>query len=428
MGTRLQSSVLPGGLRVITASMPARTSVSLGIWVGVGGRHEPASLNGAAHFIEHMLFKGTPQRSAEKISQDIEGLGGYLNAFTDEEHTCYYVRAGARHLPALFDVLGDMVLSSSFSPVEIRKEREVIKEEQAMYLDQPHHLVHEDLNAVLWPNHPLGRPLAGSNRSLNRLGRPELRGFLSRHYTAQSMLISAAGCLEHREVVKLAGSLAHHLPRGSAPDFERARPGALDPKRRFRLRTRPSEQTQIAMAVRLCDRHDPRRFALRILNTVLGENMSSRLFQVLREDRGLAYNVYSSMTTLEDTGSLTISAGVDTGKVEAVLRLVLKELGRLRQRRISLQELDRARDYLLGQMDLSLESTENHMMHLGEQIMAYRSVFSPDEIRRRLAATTREEVLAAARDFLTADRLHLAVVSPLREPGPLLRQLEKPGF
>ncbi len=276
---------LPNGVTVVTAAMPHMSSASFGLWVGAGGRYEAAEVNGVAHFIEHMLFKGTRRRSAVRISQDVEGVGGYLNAFTSEEQTCFYSKALHDRVETLADVLFDMLSGSLFAPADIRKEREVIREEVAMYADQPAQHVQELINAAMWGEHPLGRPLTGTLDSLGRLGRRELLHFLGRHYVAPRVVVAAAGRLEHEAVVEIArrfgGGLAAGQPVRPAR-FDEA-PGGL----RVRVQRRKVEQAQLALGLRTCSRHDPRRHALRILNVILGENMSSRLFQVLREERGL---------------------------------------------------------------------------------------------------------------------------------------------
>ena len=412
---------LPTGLTVATASMPHMTSISLGVWVGVGGRHEPASLNGASHFIEHMLFKGTRRRSSREISQAVEGIGGYLNAFTTEEHTCLYSKALHDRAPELLDVLLDMLVNSTFDPAEVDKERDVIREEIASYLDEPAQHVQEILNELMWPRHPLGRPLTGTLRALRRLGREELVGFLRENYTAPNTLICAAGRLTHSAVLKAVRSHISRLPAGKPVAWDPATIVQTAPA--ARLFTKKTAQTQIALGLRVCSRHDPRRHALRVLNTMLGENMSSRLFQVLREDSGLAYSITSSTSLLDDTGALVISAGLDTDKLPRALKLIMRELRRFVDRAPGAAEMRRTRDYLIGQLDLGLEGTENRMTWLGEHLLAYGCPGSPAEVKRRVAKVQASEVRAAARDFLRPSQMNLAVVSPLKKAARLVHLL-----
>ena len=255
-----QVTKLPNGLRVATAAMPFMASVSVGIWVGVGSRYESAELNGACHFIEHMLFKGTAKRTAEEISQAVEGVGGYLNAFTSEEMTCFHARAHADRFDDLLDVLADMVLRSKFAPAEIAKEREVIKEEVVMYRDQPQQHVQEVLNATLWPDHPLGRSITGDEKALDALSRAKLLAYLKNNYLAENTLIVVAGNVSHRRVVKAVSRLAKFFKNGPRPQFVSVKNEQREP--RVNLCTRKVEQTQIALGIRTCSRHDERRHAL----------------------------------------------------------------------------------------------------------------------------------------------------------------------
>jgi predicted Zn-dependent peptidase len=417
-----QTTRLPNGLTVATAEMPHMASVSLGIWVGVGGRYEPAPLNGVSHFIEHMLFKGTRRRTARQISEAVEGVGGYLNAFTGEENTCFYSKALAGRFDELLDVLMDMFLNSAFAPVEVDKERGVIKEELAMYHDQPHQLVQETLNQTLWPDHPLGRPLTGTDRTLDALDRAALTGFLRANYVSGATLVVAAGNIRHRQVVKAVALFAGCVPKGRRPCYAPATDGQQSP--RVKLVTRPTEQTQMALGIRGCSRHDDRRFAIRILNALLGECMSSRLFQTIREDLGLAYSIYSSPTFFDDTGDLVISAGIDADQLPKVLKLIVAELRRLRDKPPGAAELRRARDYVIGQLDLGLEGTEFQMNWLGEQLLGYGRVHTPAETRRRLAQVTAGEVRGVCAELFRSERMNLSLVSPIKKDTGLARLLE----
>ncbi len=418
-----QVTRLGNGLTLATAEMPHMASVSLGLWVATGGRWEPPELNGVCHFIEHMVFKGTRRRSARQISQSVEGIGGYLNAYTSEENTCFYSRARQDRLDDLLDVLADMILNSRFDRLDIDRERNVIKEEWAMYLDQPHVHVQELLNATLWPDQPLGRPLTGTPATLDRLQRKQLLGFMGDHYLASTTLLVAAGCVSHRRFLKAAVPYVARFNSGERPGHVPARNDQRRPC--LNVSTKEVEQTQFALGVRTCSRHDERRFALRLLNTVLGENMSSRLFQVIREDRGLAYNISSAISFFDDTGDLVVSAGLDTDNLAETLRLVLRELRAMTERAPTPAELRRARDYVLGQFDLSLESTESQMMWLGEQLLGYGRIVSPAAIKQRIARITPAEIRGVARDFFRRDRLNLALVSPLKRGRRLQAQLDR---
>jgi predicted Zn-dependent peptidase len=412
---------LDHGLTVVTAAMPHMASVALGLWVGVGGRHEPAAWNGISHFIEHMLFKGTRRRNAAQISQAVEGIGGYLNAFTDEEHTCFYARARADHLPDLLEVLLDMFADSQFPPREIAKERAVIKEEIAMYRDQPSEHVGDLLNALQFPDHPLGRPVIGTPRTLDTLHRRQFLDYLTSHYVTGATVVAAAGDVRHGDLVKRVRTATRGFRPGSRPSYEAAPRNGSGPG--LKLEFKATEQANLSLGIRTCSRHDERRYALRLLNVLLGENMSSRLFQVVREQHGLTYNIHSATSFWGDCGDLVVSAGLDTDELEKTLRLVRRELRRLTEAAPGRAEFNRARDYLLGQHDLQLENTENHMMVLGEQWLGYGRLTPPAEVKARLAAVQPSQIHAVARDFLRPEHFSLALISPRKSDRGLARLL-----
>jgi predicted Zn-dependent peptidase len=414
-------SRLENGFTVATAEMPHMQSVSVGLWVGTGSRYEAESVNGVCHFIEHMVFKGTRRRSAREISEAVEGIGGYLNAFTAEETTCFHAKACHDRLDQLLDVLSDMLLNSRFAPADVAKERGVIKEELAMYLDEPQHQVQELLNATMWPHQPLGRPITGTNRSLDGLRRRELVQHLRTHYLAANSVLVVAGRVQHRAALRAFAPYASRFACGPAPLFSPASAPGAGP--RVGLVTRKAEQTQLALGIRTCSRHDDRRYALRLLNAILGENMSSRLFQRLREDLGLAYSIYSTPSFFHDAGDLVIYAGLETGNVAKALRLILRELVRLKNAGLAPGELRRARDYVLGQIDLSLEGTENQMNWVGEQLLGYGNVISAEQIKKRLARVSAAQIRGACQDFFQRDRLNLALVSPLKSAATAERLL-----
>ena len=395
--------------------------VSVGMWIGIGSRYEPAPVNGICHFIEHLLFKGTRKRSAKMISQAVEGIGGYLNAFTSEETTCFHARATYDRFEEILDVLLDMRLNSRFAPVEISKEREVIKEEMAMYLDEPQHHVQELLNATLWPDQPLGRPITGTDQTLDAINRRQLVSYLGRHYQAGRTLVVAAGNIKHRRAVRAVGRYALRFPGGLPATCPPVRLEQSVP--RVSLFTKRTEQTQLALGIRTCSRHDDRRYALRLLNTILGENMSSRLFQVLREDRGLAYSIYTTPSFFEDTGDLVISAGLDTDNLQTALRLIVRELQRFVRTPPTRAELRRARDYVIGQINLGQESTDNQMNWVGEQLLGYGHIMSPQQLKNRLAQVSPAQIRRAAHEFFRPDRLNLALVTPLKSAPGLDRLL-----
>ena len=413
---------LPNGLRLATVEMPHMASISIGIWVGVGSRCELKSESGISHFIEHMLFKGTKRRTALEISQEIEGIGGYINACTSEENTCYHARAHAKHAAKLMDVLADMYLNPVFNRQEISRERNVIKEEIAMTYDQPSQHVLELSDNTLWPDQPLGRSIAGNEQTLNSTRQRNLTSFHSNHYVSGSTVVVAAGNIKHKELSHLTRTLAKRIPKGSLSKWFPAIQKQTTPK--VCLFTRDIEQTQLALGIRTCSRHDPRRFALRLLNTLLGENMSSRLFRSIREEHGLAYNIYSTPNFYHDTGSLTIAAGLDTAKTEKALKLTIEELKKLRNRAPSAGELRRSRDYLIGQLELSLESTDNQINWVAEQLLAFEKIIPPDQIKDKLHKVRPSDIRKAAIDFFRSENICLSMVGPIKSRRSLKKYLE----
>jgi len=393
--------------------MPQMESVSVGVWVGVGGRYEPERVSGISHFIEHLLFKGTHRRNAKQISETVEGIGGYLNAFTGEENTCYYAKASHKHLDTLLDVLADMYLHPRFAVSEIDKERQVIKEELLMYRDQPDHYVHELLTEIVWPEHPLGRSLTGTPESLDAIRRATLLDFKHKKYVAANTIVAVAGHCRHDDIVARVQRTLSLSRNGAAPSFVPARDGQRAPRLRFL--SKGVEQTHLALAIRGYSRKDPRRFAMKLLSVIVGENMSSRLFQAVRERHGLAYSIQSSTSFFADTGVLIISAGLETERLPKALDLVLQELRKLSRRPPSAVELQRAKDYSIGQMRLGLESTSNQMMWIGEHVLSYGFIHTPEEIERKIEAVTAEEVQSIATDLFRDNRLSAAVITPSKD-------------
>jgi predicted Zn-dependent peptidase len=409
-----QTGVTQGGWAVSVAPMQHVESVCVGLWFPVGSRYESNRLAGASHFVEHMLFKGSKRRSAKEISQAVEGIGGYLNAFTAEEMTSYYASSTVQHLPMLLDVLLDMVYESTFPPQEVERERGVILEEIKMYEDQPAQLAQDGLNMLLWPDQPLGRPITGSQESVGRMKREDLIGYGARYYTPGRMQIVVAGKTSLDEVKHILGKNKGVRPashRRSAV-VGRSKQPRQQAQVRLRVRQKPIEQTHLALGLRGVSRHDPRRYAIKLASVILGENMSSRLFQKIREQHGLAYSIGSSVSYFTDTGALVISAGVANAQAIKATRMILKVIQELALRAPSASELRRAQDYVIGQMWMGLESTTNQNMWMGEALLGYGQIYSPHEMASRLRKVTREEIREAMVFLARNDKLCLSVVSP----------------
>ena len=404
---------LKQGAKLAVAEMPHVESVSVGFWLGVGGRHEAKRHNGIFHFLEHMLFKGTTKRTAREISEAVEGVGGYLNAFTAEEMTCFYARASATHLHAVVDVLTDMLLRATFPASEIERERGVIQEEIRMYEDQPSQVAQDLATALLWHNNALGRPLAGTNENIQRMRRRDLINYRRKFYHSGNLCVTVAGKTDLAEVKDLLRPLLRHFPTGTRAQFAPVPRRQTQP--RFTVVRKPIEQTQFVIGMRGVSRHDPRRSAFRLMSVMLGENMSSRLFQTVREKHGLAYSISTGANYYEEAGSFFINAGVENSKTVQAIRLTLQTIRKLARRAPSARELRRAKEYTCGQIHLGLESTDNQMMWLGEGLIGHNRVLNPDKLIQQIEAVTPEEVRAAASLLVHDERLNIAAVSPTVE-------------
>ncbi|NKB25557.1 MAG: insulinase family protein [Kiritimatiellae bacterium] len=413
MKLNVNKTTLPNGIRVVSASMPHVESVAMGVWVGVGGRYEPKAISGMSHFIEHLLFKGTKKRSAQEISQAIEGRGGYFNAFTQEESTCYYARITSDHAWNTLDILCDMYLNARFDKVDIDKERGVIIEEIIMYADQPHHLVQDILGELLWANHALGRPLIGTPENIRRVTRKEILDFKNKKYVSNNTVITFAGKIDHAACVHQVAKRLGSIKKRTKPSFTRVTSKTV--QKRVAVASKEIEQSHLAIGVKLFGRKDPRRFAAKLLSIILGENMSSRLFQIVREKYGLAYSIHSSVQLFDDTGVFIISVGLDRLQTDKAIALIFKELNRIKEKPVSKSELKRAKDYTIGQMQIGLESTAHQMMWIGENMMSYGECIQPSELIQRIETITSEHILKLAKQLFKRHRISIALVTPLED-------------
>jgi len=415
-------TTLPSGLRIVTCEMPHVETASVGIWAGVGGRHEPTKLNGISHFIEHMLFKGTKRRSARRIMEEVEGVGGDMNAYTAEERTCYYAAAASEFFPRLCDVLCDLYLDPKFTQADIDRERGVIGEEILMYRDEPTAHVQEMLNEHYWPGHAIGRPLTGTLETIESFRREDFLEYRASHYHAGSTVVSAAGKVQHEDVVERISSLLKDIPKKKKIRTTPAPEPTAKP-RIISLR-RDVQQTQLAMGLLGVSSYDPRRYALQILHILLGGNASSRLFQELREKRGLCYSVSTHPASYSDTGMLNISLGLDQRNVEKSLRLIQTAIETIQTKLVRPAELRRAKEYTVGTSRMSLERSSSQNMRVGSAVLVHGDVIDPEEIHRRLRAVTAEDIQSAARDFLDLRRSTVAVIGPSPDEASIRKILE----
>jgi len=388
-------------------------SMSLGFWIAAGGRYETTQKAGMYHFIEHLLFDGTKRYSSIKIKETIEGVGGSLNGFTGEEFTCFLVKMVGKFFDLGFDVLSDMVLNPRLNLKDIVKEKAIITEEIKMYNDLPDHYAAELLNQLLWPRHPLGMNLAGTVESVNSITKKDVVSYLRKSYAPSNIVIAAAGAIKHEELVGLAKKRFLKLTKSKKLHFKPCRSNLG--KIKNKLHFRKIEQTHIALGTRSLSAFDPDRFAVSLLHIVLGANMSSRLFQEVRERRGLAYAISSHVKKYRDTGAFFITAGVKNEKMTEAVELILKELISLKQKGITASELKRAKEYYIGQLSLALEDTAEHMVWIGEQMVCLERVLSPGDILKKVNAVTREDVLRMANRLFKKENFNLALVGPFNE-------------
>ncbi|MFC0529630.1 M16 family metallopeptidase [Phytohabitans kaempferiae] len=410
-GSTVRRTVLPSGLRVLTEAIPSTRSVSFGIWVGIGSRDETPELGGVSHFLEHLLFKGTERRTALDISAQIEAVGGETNAFTTKEYTCYYARVLDEDLPLAIDVMCDIVAHSVLDPADVETERGVILEEIAMHDDEPGDEVHDVFAEAIYGTHPLGRLISGTEETIAPMSRAQIESFYKTEYLAPSIVVAAAGNLDHDLVVDLVRRNLDLVGGGTPTPL---RPVVAVPTRApdTVVRGKDTEQAHLVLGCPAIGRLDERRFALGVLNNVLGGGMSSRLFQEIREKRGLAYSVYSYSSQYADTGLFAVYAGCAPGKVEEVLELTRAELAAAATKGFTEAELARGKGMSKGSFVLGLEDTGSRMSRLAKGELLYGDVLPVDELLAQVDAVTLDEVNALATDLLTRPT-SLAVIGPV---------------
>jgi len=388
-------------------------SLSLGIWIKVGGRYETFQNKGVSHFLEHLLFKGTKKYSCRKIKESIEGVGGSLNGFTSEELTCYLVKIPARYLNLALDVLSDMVVNPLLPKLEVEKEKQVILEELKMYKDQPQSYVFELLDELLWPNQPIGSPIIGTVESLTQTNRQEISLFKERHYTAPNIVVSAAGLLDFNQLEKNVAKVFSGQKKDNPNTFLAAR--ETQNKSQVKLFRKDTEQTHLTLGFHSFRRDHHLKHALGLLNVILGANMSSRLFNELREKRGLAYEIGTQARRFYDTGAFIVHAGIDNRKVMQAIELILKELTRIRENLVTEDEFKRAKDFYLGQLLLALEDTMDNMLWIGETTVTQDKTYTIADIISEVKKVTREDLKETAKQIFREEKINLALIGPLAD-------------
>ncbi|MFB3855411.1 MAG: M16 family metallopeptidase [Vicinamibacterales bacterium] len=400
---------LSNGTRVLTESMPHVRSVSIGVWLTRGSRHEDNHSGGIAHFVEHMLFKGTASRSAEDIAQVIDSIGGQLDAFTAKEYASYYMKVLDEHLPLAVEILSDIVMNPAMKPDDVEREKKVVLEEIKMVEDTPDDLVHELFTQSFWHGHPLGRPILGTPESVESLSPAGLREYFHSTYTADAIIIAAVGNLEHERVQGLLEAAFGGLETHGRKVEDH--PPTVVPH--VTVRTKDLEQSHVCVGTTAYPQNHEDRYVLYVMNTLLGGSMSSRLFQNVREKRGLAYSVFSSLSSYRDAGSFTVYAGCANEAVDEVIDLIVAELRGLKQAPPPEAELRRAKDHLKGSLMLSLENTASRMSHLARQEIYFDRQFSLDETLEGIESVTAESIQRVARSLFTNGSLAATVLGQL---------------
>ena len=409
---RYQITELANGVQVVSEKIDGVRSVSLGIWVRVGSRYENAENNGITHFIEHMLFKGTEKRSAKMIAEEVDGMGGQINAFTAKEYTCYYIRVLDENLAQGMDILADMLLKSRFAQSDIDKERSVIEEEIKMYADAPDELANDLFNALVWQNHPLGRPILGTYDSLEKIDREALLKYMQEMYTGSNIVIAAAGSIEQDELVELAKKYFAALPKGEVNVYQPVE-GFQKAKS---LISKDTEQVQICLGVEgIANNDSDEQYVMSVLNAYLGGSMSSRLVQKVREEMAMAYSIYTYHSSYSDNGLLGVAVATREENAYAVIKTILAEMKDVAQNGISQEELKRIRGQFKGSLYLANESVTSRMNRLGRALMYKQRIIMPEESIARLEKVTADDVKKLAEKIFADDCYVLLVMGEIGE-------------
>jgi predicted Zn-dependent peptidase len=411
----IRRTVLPNGLLVLTESMPHMRSVAMGAWINSGSRDEPADENGLSHFVEHMVFKGTTSRSAQDIAREVDSIGGNLDAFTGKESVCFNIKVLDENMPPALDVLSDLVLHPKFSTADLEREQGVILEEIKMDEDNPDYLVHETFTQNFWKNHPLGRPILGTVKTVSSFSQETVFDHHRRRFTPENMVFSAAGHLHHDEFLALVESKFGSLPAGPGRAVDLETTPVTTPHITLKKK-RSLEQVQMCLGVPAPPINDRDRYSIYLLNTMLGGGMSSRLFESIRENEGLAYSIYSELSPFRDAGALSIYAGMSLDKTDRVLDLTMLELRKLKRKKVHDSELKRAKDQMKSNIVLGLESSGSRMSNLARQQMYFGRFFTVDEIVREIDRVTPDEIERLANQLFQPELTALTLLGNL---GPM---------
>jgi len=410
----VRKTVLDNGLRILSEAVSYVDSVSVGVWVGTGSRDEDTSRRGISHFLEHMLFKGTERRSARQIADEMDMIGGHLNAFTDKEYTCYYAKVLSEHLAVAMDLLSDMVLHSLLDPEEIEREKNVVLEEIKRHEDTPDDLVHDLFSETLWSGHPLGWGVVGARSSVRKMNAQVLREYMASHYTPDRIVVSAAGNLDHDELVDYVAKEFGSLQGKSQP----ASVKKIRASRKSRARSKQIEQVHFCIGTPAYSQHDERKYTLAVIDSILGGGMSSRLFQEIRENRGLVYAIGSYSASYRDAGLFAIYGGTSLENLEEVLGLVKAECENIRKNNITDVEIERGKNQIRGALVLGQESMSNRMSRLAKSEIYFGRVVPLQEIIGKIMSVTRESISQVAEELFGEPGYAFAAVGPLADRKP----------
>lgn len=417
---------LDNGVRIVTEEVPYANSAVIGIWVKTGSRNEEDNNHGVSHFIEHLLFKGTTNRTAKQIAEELEAVGGTLNAFTTKEYTCYYAKVLSEHLPLAIDLLSDMFFNSTFNNDDIEKEKNVVLEEIKMYEDTPDEIIHDLFAQTVWQNHPLGRTILGSCESISSMDRSKVIDYFTKHYTPSNTVISVAGNIIHQQVVEMLSKYFLNWKTHSPVDFPNQQKPV--PQANVRFAEKDTEQVQICLGAPGLPQEHSYTYVLLVLNNILGGGLSSRLFQSIREERGLAYSIYSYHSAYVDSGLFTVYAGTSPNKFKEVVHLIAKEISKLKKEGITQEELSKTKEQIRGGLLLSMESISNRMSRLGRTELCHGRVITAEEVVEKISQVTVDEVMDLCNLIFQPEKFSLTAIGPIEERFDFYQLLKDTGI